>query len=129
MLSTPECESCKCKYTQMDSRTMNISPFTNDPFVLIAKAFHNLFPDRQYTAEISPDPMDAYGVTIFSNDGQPPHIQIVSSINLNQAMEVFAHELAHVAVGISHQHDDEWEAAFNQINTEYNRIGEDLFGN
>lgn len=38
-------------------------------------------------------------------------------------------ELAHVAVGVDHGHDEAWEKAFDDIFAEYNRIGDALFPN
>lgn len=49
------------------------------------------------------------------------------SLEVNNAVEIFAHELAHVAVGVDHEHDDAWEDAFEAIFQEYNRIGHALF--
>ena len=45
------------------------------------------------------------------------------------AVEVLAHELAHVAVGIEHDHDEVWQEAFDKIFEEYNRIGNQMFPN
>lgn len=53
---------------------------------------------------------------------------IYAEHSLNIQVETFAHELAHVAVGPEHEHDDVWEAAFDAIFKEYNRIGDELFG-
>ena len=47
---------------------------------------------------------------------------------MTDAVEIFAHELAHVAVGVGHAHDAVWEKAFDDIREEYNRIGFELFG-
>ena len=47
---------------------------------------------------------------------------------MNVCVETFAHELAHVAVGVEHEHDSVWEEAFDKIFAEYNRIGEELYG-
>ena len=43
-------------------------------------------------------------------------------------VETLAHELAHVAVGVEHEHDAVWEEAFDKIFAEYNRLGEEMFG-
>lgn len=39
----------------------------------------------------------------------------------------WAHELAHVAVGVEHDHDEVWQEAFDKIFEEYNRIGSQMF--
>ena len=46
---------------------------------------------------------------------------------VNIQVETFAHELAHVAVGPEHEHDEVWEATFDAIFKEYNRLGDLMF--
>lgn len=70
----------------------------------------------------------AYGVTIFPEDGSAPMIFISADLKLSDAVEIFAHELAHVAAGASAGHGEEWDKAFENIFAEYNRIGEERFG-
>ena len=48
--------------------------------------------------------------------------QVVTTIPVEDATEILAHELAHAAVGLDHDHDAEWEKAFDAIFDEYNRI-------
>lgn len=105
-----------------------ISPFENDPFPLVAQAFKNLYPDKKYTAYWEPEihaeePGDKkpYGITDFGEDGTVC-VFVDPKIPVTDAVEIFAHELAHVAVGIDHEHDEEWEAAFEAIFVEYHRI-------
>ena len=105
-----------------------ISPFENDPFPLVAQAFKNLYPDKKYTAYWEPEihseePGDKkpYGITDFGEDGTVC-VFVDPKISVIDAVEIFAHELAHVAVGIDHDHDDVWEFAFHAIFTEYHRI-------
>lgn len=43
-------------------------------------------------------------------------------------VEIFAHELAHVATPEDREHGEAWKAAFDRIFEEYNRIAQDLFG-
>lgn len=43
-------------------------------------------------------------------------------------VEIFAHELAHVATPEDREHGGAWKAAFDRIFEEYNRIAQDLFG-
>ena len=48
-----------------------VSPFANDPFALVALAFKNLYPEREYAAYFVPEVEDgsggaACGVTTFS---------------------------------------------------------------
>lgn len=52
-------------------------------------------------------------------------------ISVNNAVEILAHELAHVVAGFEEGKDDHgpaWETAFESIKQEYGRIGDALFG-
>lgn len=109
------------------------SPFGNDPFALVAQAFGNQFPDREYSAYIMPEVTDengnsACGVTTFPEDGSPPVVEVSGEIPIAAGVEVLAHELAHVATPEDHTHGDAWRAAFDRIFEEYNRIAQELFG-
>ena len=97
-----------------------VSPLVNDPFALVALAFKNLYPEREYAAYFAPEVEDgsggaACGGTTFPEDGSPP-------------VEIFAHELAHVATPEDREHGEAWKTAFDRILEEYNRIAQDLFG-
>lgn len=106
--------------------------FENDPFYLIAKAFKNLYPNKRYTAYWEPNIRDGeggtevYGLTDFGDDGKVT-VFVKPSLSVSDAAEIFAHELSHVAVGVEHEHDDEWNEAFSSIFDEYNRIGDEMF--
>lgn len=109
------------------------SPFGNDPFALVAQAFGNLFPEREYTAYIVADVKDedgnsACGVTTFPGDGLPPVVEVSGEIPIAAGVEVLAHELAHVAAPEDQAHGEAWRAAFDRIFDEYNRIAQELFG-
>ena len=109
------------------------SPFANDPFSLVWKAFKNLYPGKGCEVQWQPGiednelPEQGYGFTEFRDDGS---ILVVVDANLqvSNAVEVLAHELAHVAVGIESEHSAAWEAAFDSIFQEYGRIAEEMFG-
>lgn len=106
--------------------------FVNSPFEILDKSFHNLYPEKEYKAHIEPDIQDeegktAYGFTQFEEDGIPV-IAVSAELTIKDAVEIFAHELAHVAAGESVGHGEEWENAFENIFQEYNRIGEEMFG-
>lgn len=45
------------------------------------------------------------------------------ALMLRTQSKSLAHELAHVAVGVEHDHDEVWQEAFDKIFEEYNRIG------
>lgn len=105
------------------------SPFTNDPFSLVGEAFKNLYPDKQYIAYWNPSAEEFenhdYGYTDFPLDGSTPTICINTMLPVENAVEIFAHELAHVATGekTTHgAHGEEWEKAFEDIFNEYNKL-------
>ncbi|SJP48374.1 hypothetical protein [Clostridioides difficile] len=61
-----------------------------------------------------------YGVTTFCDDGTKV-ITLAIETTLDVLCETLAHELAHVIVGIEHDHDEVWEKCFDSIHKEYNR--------
>lgn len=67
-----------------------------------------------------------YGLTDFADDGSVA-VFVKPSLEVADAVEVLAHELAHVAVGVEHDHDEVWQEAFDKIFEEYNRIGSQMF--
>ena len=110
-----------------------VSPFANDPFALVALAFKNLYPEREYAAYFVPEVEDgsggaACGVATFPEDGSPPVVEVSGEIPIAAGVEIFAHELAHVAAPEDREHGEAWKAAFDRIFEEYNRIAQDLFG-
>lgn len=103
------------------------SPFQNDIFSYIYTSFKQLYPDREFTAYWVPELKDSddnevYGVTTFADDGTI-EICVSGKLTVTDAAEVFAHELAHLAVGDSdEQHGEEWESAFEAIYQKYNEL-------
>ena len=67
-----------------------------------------------------------YGLTDFGEDGEIT-IFVSSKLSIENATEIFAHELAHAGVGIEHDHDEVWEKAFQDLFDEYNKIGDAMF--
>lgn len=106
--------------------------FDNCPFGILDIAFKRLFPGIEYTAIFYPSLQDdesrekVYGFTDFSDDGEIT-ICVDSDLTINNAVEIFAHELAHVGVGAEHEHDAVWEKAFDDLFNEYNNIADELF--
>lgn len=105
--------------------------FVNDPFEILNKSFHNLHADKEYKACIEPVIQDdkgnkAYGFTQF-NKGEIPIIAISAELTIKDAIEIFAHELAHVASGEDDGHGEKWEQEFEKIFQEYHRIGREIF--
>lgn len=106
--------------------------FKNSPFEMLDMAFKRLFPDVKYTAYFETDIRDnadgnkVCGLTDFSDDGEIT-IFIDTDLSINNAVEIFAHELAHAGVGVAHDHDEVWEKAFDDLFEVYNRLGEEMF--
>ena len=104
------------------------TPFYNDMCSIVWKAFQNLYPDKQVTCEWTHEIDDTddgkavYGMTQDLDGDDEYFIQVVTTIPVEDATEILAHELAHAAVGLDHDHDAEWEKAFDAIFDEYNRI-------
>lgn len=109
------------------------SPFVNDPFALVWQAFKNLYPGKdckiQWQPGIEDDELSekGYGFTEF-HEGGPDLVAVDPNLRVLDAVEVLAHELAHVAVGIESGHGGAWKAAFDAIYQEYGRIAEEMFG-
>lgn len=112
----------------------SISPFNNDPFSLIWVAFNNLYPDKEFEAYWDPfelkdeEGKKVIGTTHFGDDGIVT-VFVSTDISIENAAETFAHELAHVAVGAEHNHNELWEDAFEAIHQEYERICNEKFPN
>lgn len=104
------------------------SPFKNDPFVIAYMAFKNLYPNKEceyyWAGDVNGDDEwnGSYGMTIFDKETGEATVYIKPTISVKDAVEVFAHELAHVAAGEKHEHDSVWEEVFNAIFVEYGRI-------
>ena len=103
------------------------SPFANDPFSMVWTAFRNLYPIKAcecwYDQHNDDKHKEEYGFTEFYEDGTSPTVVVFAEHSISIQVETLAHELAHVAVGIEHDHDEVWETAFEAIFQEYNRIG------
>lgn len=110
------------------------TPFVNDPPAIVALAFAELYPGKEYDAQIAPDIRDDAGVpvcgcTTFSTDpDERPLVEISGQLPLVHVPEILAHELAHVATGQLTEHGPEWEAAFEAIQKKYDEIAVDIFG-
>lgn len=110
-----------------------ISPFENDIFALTWKAFKNLYPDKDCKCYYEPNIRDdadgtkVYGLTDFNEETGEVTVFCNPILPICDMAEILAHELAHVAVGLEHNHDEVWEKAFDDIFNEYNRIGEEFF--
>lgn len=120
------------KLSPMELKDHMVTPFQNDMFAIVWQAFKNLYPDKDCQVYWEPqirgeeDGEPVYGLTDFGDDGTV-YVFVKPSLEVADAVEILAHELAHVAVGIEHDHDEVWQEAFDKIFDEYNRIGEQMF--
>jgi hypothetical protein len=109
------------------------TPFKNDIFSMIWIAFKNIFPDKECECFWEPNIRDCddgtpcLGVTDFDEESGEVTVFIKPELSVQDAAEIFAHELAHVAVGKENEHNEIWEKAFDDIFDEYNRIGDEMF--
>ena len=111
------------------------SPFCNDMFAIVAEAFRNIYPGFAVSvcwnlAIPQPENGHVCGVTSFCEDengGTVVLIDIDPTLRVVDAVEVFAHELAHVAAGEQEDHGDKWAAAYDAIKAEYDRIMNEMF--
>ena len=119
------------KRTAEDLLRQRATPFENDPFSMVWIAFKNLYPDKEcevfWDQHQEDEHKEEYGFTSFPTDGSTPQVLVFAEHPVNIQTETFAHELAHVAVGPEHEHDEVWEVAFDAIFKEYNRLGDLMF--
>lgn len=106
----------------------------NDPLSLVGEAFSILYPDLKYRAAYDtieePEMFEdgvrvAWGSTQFDEE-LGALVLISPALTIADAAEIFAHELAHVAVDDA-DHGKEWENAFNAIFEKYNELGDQRF--
>lgn len=108
------------------------TPFINDMFSMVHMAFDSLFPGKPvriwWNAKIpkAEDDEQRAGLTSFNEDGTID-VDIDALLPVADAVEILAHELAHVAAGENEGHGEKWEQAFDAIHAEFDRIGNDLF--
>ena len=111
-------------------------PFVNSPCGLLALAFAELYPGKEYDAQLVPDIVDKEGsqvcgcTTIPKEPGERPLVEISGQLRIVDMLEISAHELAHVATG--NQEDDhgpKFEEAFEAIHAKYEELAEQYLGN
>ena len=120
------------RLSPLDLKDRLIAPFQNDMFAMVWGAFKKLYPDKDCEIYWEPQIRDeedgkpVYGLTDFADDGSVA-VFVKPSLEVSDAVEILAHELTHVAVGVEHDHDEVWQEAFDKIFEEYNRIGSQMF--
>lgn len=119
------------KRTAEELLRQRATPFENDPFSMVWIAFKNLYPNKEcevfWDQHQEDEHKEEYGFANFPTDGSTPQVLVFAEHPVNIQIETFAHELAHVAVGPEHEHDEVWEAAFDAIFKEYNCLGDLMF--
>lgn len=95
--------------------------FEFDPFEIILSIYLEMGGKRpkiawDYVNTEEDDPK--YGETIFDDKGDI-YIRIDYNLNVSDAAEILAHELAHALVGYEHEHDEVFEAALDEIYRKY----------
>lgn len=99
--------------------------FQNDPFAVVFQVFSRLYPEAECDVVWVEQLRDeeggvVYGMTTFPADEMVrPLVEISGELTMQDAVEILAHELAHVAAGINQGHGKAWEKAFRKIHEGY----------
>lgn len=72
-----------------------------------------------------PTSPEALGETFFPDDGGRVQVLIRGDQKVEEAMDILAHELAHVITGSDGEHGPVWQKAYGDIHEEYTRWYED----
>jgi len=95
-----------------------------DPIQVIIDIFEQRHPKKkvivQYVQGMK-EKADAYGETFFPNDGGIPIVSIDVEISIIGAIDVLAHELAHVAIGPDGKHGEKWDNEYTEINNSFHK--------
>jgi len=99
-----------------------------DPFGLVLEVFNELYPAKAATVVWRQGMRESgnacYGCTDFEH--VPPIVSVDVDLPVAGAVDVLAHELAHVAAGFEEDHGPAWEAAFGAIHQRYSERVEAL---
>lgn len=130
--ATLEAENAKLQ--EALDKANNYRVFANDPFRTVAEAFNELFPNMpwpciQWTepGDIHKDDNSPWGHADFPTEegDEEIFVNIDSILPAHAAVEILAHELAHVAchhLGLDQgedKHGKNWEDTFDAINKKY----------
>jgi hypothetical protein len=101
--------------------------FLHDPYKLLIKVVYAEFPEKkkefdsiiiQWMPQLAKR-NKCYGAAYFDIDKKPTRIDLDADLTVVQAVEVFIHELAHVVVGCSHNHDRTFKKMCKFIQEKY----------
>ena len=100
--------------------------FDLNPFDALIQIFQEKYPEINAEIFFASDiekhtEPGVHGVTNFPDDGTEPFILISTKISVESAIEVLAHELAHLAIGpdTEQEHCKNWESVFNWLHEQY----------
>lgn len=107
------------------------SPFINDPFAMLWKAFKKLYPDADCEIWYDTIPRGEarfYDCTfsVFFDDGSTPQIVVFLEYATKTQIDAFAHELAHVACGNNDEHGEDFMNAHDALLKEYEYLNDKL---
>lgn len=94
------------------------SPFKNDPFAAAWGIYKHCHADKP--CDVIVDLKTSYdkdygrGVTFF-DVGDIPLVVVFAEYPYIEMVETLIHELAHVAVGYAHAHDEVWQREFDKM--------------
>lgn len=107
-------------------------PFDNDLFFLMYDGFERLYPNHPKTTTqwVLPDELkpDENGLCEWHDDGSVV-IDISMGVTVIEALDVYAHELAHDAVGFEHGHDEAFTLANERIMDAFEKRLDEEFDN
>lgn len=93
-----------------------------DRLVRIAKIYS--IPTKtyiQFHPELSADGKPPFGETIEKEGGKEFVINISANLPVMVAVEIMAHELAHVIVGLDEGHNKKWDKMFSKLQKDFYR--------
>jgi hypothetical protein len=102
----------------------------NNPLQEIINISTNLFPEIvnkniyiQFDSRLGSKETEnvPYGETFIDDGTKDIIVSISGNLPIIENIEILAHELSHVIVGIENEHNEEWENVFNKIFVEYSR--------
>jgi hypothetical protein len=106
--------------------------FINNPFNTLLEIMEENYPNAEcdiYIGESMTDGIETFGCTLFPEEigYNWTVVEIHHSLSLTDAVEILAHELAHVVAGVDAEHNEEWESVFDHIHKEFQRKLDEQF--
>jgi len=119
-----------CAVAKVEWLRTRLSPFENDPFTTVGQCFSELWPNTpsprmQFVKELHVDDDSPWAETFFpDDDSEEITISIDVEASVCGAVELLAHELAHVAVyhlalGYEDPHGKYWKECYEALYQAY----------